>query len=234
MALTTFLIFASSISRAEIKTLNYDGFTIWLDCNKRAAVAFRYLAQRDVGNLKRSNKFKLDPSIPTRCQQKTGRTYRHKYDRGHMVPANHLDHSKTAILQSNFMTNILPQAAKMNRGAWLKTEEITECYRDIEEILVIGGAIWNGPVNKDILRTHGVKTPSAFWKVLIRGGINSERAIGWVIPNNQEATKKRLDEYIVPIKDIERLTGISVPAAEYTKESTPFRSWMIPKGCNRG
>ena len=39
------------------------------------------------------------------------------------------------------MTNILPQAANMNRGAWLLTEEITECYRDIDELLVIGGVI---------------------------------------------------------------------------------------------
>jgi len=31
--------------------------------------------------------------------------------------ANHLDYSKIAIRQSNFMTNILPQAANMNRGA---------------------------------------------------------------------------------------------------------------------
>ncbi|HIG39559.1 MAG TPA: hypothetical protein EYQ14_03340, partial [Gammaproteobacteria bacterium] len=40
-----------------------------------------------------------------------------RYDRGHLVPANHLDYSKKAIKQSNYMTNILPQAANMNRGA---------------------------------------------------------------------------------------------------------------------
>jgi DNA/RNA endonuclease G (NUC1) len=39
------------------------------------------------------------------------------------------------------MTNILPQAANMNRGTWLLTEEIIECYRDIDELLVIGGVI---------------------------------------------------------------------------------------------
>jgi endonuclease G len=44
------------------------------------------------------------------------------------------------------MTNILPQAANMNRGAWLQTEEIVECYRDIDELLIIGGVIWgNNP-----------------------------------------------------------------------------------------
>ena len=37
---------------------------------------------------------------------------------------------------------ILPQSANMNRGAWLLTEEIVECYRDIGELLVIGGVVW--------------------------------------------------------------------------------------------
>jgi len=34
------------------------------------------------------------------------------------------------------------QAANMNRGVWLLTEEITECYRDIDELLIVGGVIW--------------------------------------------------------------------------------------------
>jgi endonuclease G, mitochondrial len=29
----------------------------------------------------------------------------------------------------------------MNRGAWLRTEEIVECYRNMDELLIIGGVI---------------------------------------------------------------------------------------------
>jgi len=39
------------------------------------------------------------------------------------------------------MINILPQAASMNRGAWVLTEEKTECYRDIDELLIIGDVL---------------------------------------------------------------------------------------------
>ena len=51
----------------------------------------------------------------------------------------------------------------MNRGAWLLTEEITECYRDIDELLIMGGVLW-GDNPKDVFFTesHGVKTPDAF------------------------------------------------------------------------
>ncbi|TXK92768.1 DNA/RNA endonuclease G, partial [Methylococcaceae bacterium HT1] len=64
-------------------------------------------------------RFYLDPKVPKECQQYSAKTYKAKdqrYDRGHLVPANHLDYSKTAIKASNTMTNILPQAANMNRG----------------------------------------------------------------------------------------------------------------------
>ena len=30
----------------------------------------------------------------------------------------------------------------MNRGIWLLTKEIPECYRDIDELLIIGGVLW--------------------------------------------------------------------------------------------
>ena len=102
---------------------------------------FLYNAQHDTGNFKPLKSFHVDPNVSSSCQQLSAKTYKQKgqrYDRGHLVPANHLDYSKVTIRQSNFMTNILPQAANMNRGAWLLTEEITECYRDIDELLIIG------------------------------------------------------------------------------------------------
>jgi hypothetical protein len=86
--------------------------------------------------------------------------------------------SEIAIWQNNSMTNVLPQAANMNRGAWLQTEEIVECHRDIDELLVIGGVIWgNNPADDFFLESHGVRTPDAFLKVIIREG----RVIAWII-----------------------------------------------------
>jgi len=41
----------------DLMKLDYEGFTVWLDCQKRGAVKFRYNAQRDTGNFKRSSHF---------------------------------------------------------------------------------------------------------------------------------------------------------------------------------
>ena len=218
----------------QVMKLEYEGFTVWLDCSRRGAVKFEYIARKDTGNLKRKSSFKLDRNVPKHCQQKSGKTYRHpgvKYDRGHLVPANHLDHSKKAITQSNLMTNILPQAAKMNRGAWLLTEEIVECYRDIETLHVIGGVIWgNNQADDYFLSSHGVATPDAFWKVVI----GKDRVIAWIVPNGKEAKRKKLDWYLVSVAEIERVTGEVIPIPETLKSNVPARSWKLPRGCNKG
>ena len=227
----------SEISKVSdnILKLDYSGFTLWLDCTKRAPIKFQYVAQRDTGSFKRYDKFSLDPKVPKECQQYSSKAYGSKYDRGHQVPANHMDYSGLAIKQTNYMTNILPQAANMNRGAWLQTEKITECYRDIAELLVIGGVIWgNNDADDYFLQSHGVRTPDAFWKVIIRGTGQDEQAIAWIVPNSQDATAKRLDQYLVSVDDIEKVTGEKIPVADYAKHEKLNASWQLPIGCDEG
>jgi endonuclease G len=219
---------------SNITQLDYEGFTVWLDCARRGPVKFRYNAQHDGGNQARASRFTLDPNVPTECQQTSAAAYGQGYDRGHQVPANHLDASAVAIKQSNYMTNILPQVAQMNRGAWLLTEEIVECYRDIDELLVIGGVIWgNNPADDYFVQSHGVETPDAFWKVIVRGMGADQRVIAWIVPNASEATKKNLDRYLVSIEELERITGESIPVADYAKHDKPAASWLIPSGCDK-
>jgi endonuclease G len=223
---------------AEVLRLDYSGgFTVWLDCEKRGAVKFQYNAQRDSGNAQRSSSFYMDSKVPTRCQQTSTASYKREsgakptYDRGHLVPANHLDHSADAIRQTNTITNILPQVASMNRGAWKHTEEIVECYWDIDELLVIGGVLWGTDASNDyFVSSHGITTPDAFWKVVVRPG----RVMAWIIPNSEAAKYKVLDNYLVSVRKIEKLTGEKIPVEEFLKDEVPNSSWQIPIGCDKG
>jgi endonuclease G, mitochondrial len=228
------LLFSSSLSFAEEPLLlEYEGFSVWLDCEKRAPVKFEYIARRDGGNVKRKSRFYIDNTVPTECQQTSVKSYRKKgerYDRGHMVPANHFDHSPSAIKETNFITNILPQAANMNRGAWLRTEMITECQREIEDLTVIGGVVWGNNKKDDFFfETHGIETPSAFWKVII----TEDRAIAWLVPNSKSASWKRLDNYLVDIDTIEILTGETFPIDDSLRFTRQNESWALPEGCDK-
>ena len=225
---------SENTEKEQVKRIDYPGFTVWIDCSRRGAIKFRYNAQHDTGNEARLADFYKDTNVPEECQQTSTDSYGKKYDRGHLVPANHLDYSKDAIKASNYMTNILPQTATMNRGAWLLTEEIIECYRDIDELLVIGGVIWgNNPDDDYFIKSHGVATPDAFWKVVIRGKSGDERVLSWIIPNSNEATKKNLDKYLIAPDEIEKITGEKLPIPEYLRHEKPKESWLIPKGCKK-
>jgi endonuclease G, mitochondrial len=101
-------------------------------------------------------------------------------------------------------------------------------------LLVIGGVIWGDNPNDDyFVASHGVKTPDAFWKVVVRGTGQSKKAIAWIVPNTAEATRKNLDKYLVTVDEIERMTGEKIPVADYAKHDKPSESWLIPHGCNK-
>ena len=69
LLISIFLVSFLSSAAAEVLRLDYEGFTVWLDCDRRGAVKFRSNAQRDQGHLKRHQRFYFDPQAPKRCQQ---------------------------------------------------------------------------------------------------------------------------------------------------------------------
>jgi hypothetical protein len=48
--------------------VDYEGFTVWLNCQEHAVAKFSYNAQRDSGSFPRSSTFCLDPAVPYACQ----------------------------------------------------------------------------------------------------------------------------------------------------------------------
>lgn len=153
------------------------------------------------------------------------------YDRGHLVPANHLDHSRLAINQSNYMANIVPQPSSMNRGAWLETERLVECYRDIEPLRVVGGVLWGEDSRNDhFVASHGIATPEALWKLVI----GERRAIAWVIPNSTEARAAKINDYLFSIDERERVAGIPIAVSLLIDTEVATAPWPIPVGCDSG
>jgi len=226
----------ASATDDHIYRIDHTGFTIWLDCSEHGAIRFRYNAQHDTGSFPRSDDYQFDPDVPPECQPFNTDTYHTdppapRYDRGHLVPVNHLDYSEESMRESFYMTNILPMTVALNRSAWLATEEIIECYRDLDELLVLGGVVWGrNDANDYFLASHGIKTPDRFWKVVIRG---DGTTIAWLIPNNTFATRERLDRFLIsPIK-LEGILRQRIPEIpDAWRRTRPRTSWPKPVGCN--
>ena len=225
--------------------LEYSFGKLWVDGNAKGVSRFEYVARRDCGRLDRHGSFKIDRTRKA-IQQKTGRAYPKychaprrggkpwsltglsmseikdqctsvsSYDRGHLIPANHFDHDKKTITETNYMINILPQVDKMNRGAWLETEMVVECLRDVEVLTVIGGVVYppsteisKGTSPAEFFRnSHGVVTPTHFWKVVAANpdGLfkQDHGLIAYWMPNSIEAVAKNIDQYVVSITELEQ------------------------------
>ena len=216
------LIGYTSTLYAEERKVVYEGYTLWLDCERRSAIRFEYTIGKDTGDEERG-KYKLDDSLGD-CKQLSKLSYwkesNETYQNGHLVAFNHLDYSPESAADANYMANILPQHKALNQEAWKVTEEITECFREFGTLRVVGGAIWDDDTR--MLEVHRVDIPDYFWKVIQRGG----DAIGWIIPNDNIATADALDSFIVSLNDIEDQTGVRF-SETYDGSARPDRSWDV-------
>ena len=239
------LLFATFASHAELIRKEYNGFTVWVDCDRGGAQVAYYRATVDTANHGRSSGFKFDTSVPPECQPRSIETYRNNtvpantgyYDIGHLVPANHLDYSKQSVADSFYVTNTLPQQSSFNRyGAWAYTEKLTECYRDMGNLDVWAGVLWGNNSSDDFfLNTHGIATPDYWWKVVI--WMETGEYVAWIMPNNKASKAGKINSYLVSIEELAN-AGAYLPNFEYVIPPQmisvrPSSSWPVKQAGNQ-
>lgn len=223
--------------------LDYGRFVLLFDCAERTALRYRYSLGPDRGRLRRPAAFRLDPALPEGCaQQRSAASYASVhpgYDRGHLVTSNHMDDDARALESANYMTNIVPQASRLNQGIWVRAENIAECYRDLAPLDVIGGVVYGtgagAGADDYFLASHGIRTPEYFWKAVITsdpaGG--ALRAIAWFVPNRADAGP--LDRYLVSLRTLQELVGpsaLDLRLPPDVLDQTPDATWPQPPGCD--
>lgn len=235
---TVILASLSTLSYADnIETLEYPNWQIEYNCDKKGYQYFHYVTVPDSGNIGRVSKFTREDRLPEGCGQKS--TYSYKlpkgspitYDRGHGVHQNIWDHNQDLMILSNKMANIVPQASQLNRrGVWRKTEELTECYRDIGTVEVWGGVIWGDDSSNDhFIVSHGVVTPDFLWKVIKfpNGEVNA-----WLMPNDNTPTAVKMDTYLVSPAKIENAIGKKFDIDRKQRSQLDSYSMPRPRGCS--
>ncbi|MCF1489428.1 DNA/RNA non-specific endonuclease [Pseudomonas mosselii] len=223
--------------------LDHGRFRLWYDCQRGEPHRFAFTLWKDQGHLQRIDNFRIDRSLPEGCRgQFSAKAYSTPkgYHRGHLAANNHFDDDRVAMDASNLMSNIVPQLASHNSRTWYQTELLTECYRDLHPVTVIGGVVFGhaGAAldNDAFVTSHGIATPEVFWKVLLTEDDQGKpQVIAWWIPH-QAGLGTDLDPYLRSVREIEALLGpgeapIEVPEA--LKDQRPVQTWPIPAGCDR-
>lgn len=132
------------------------------------------------------------------------------YDRGHMVPAGDFKCCQDLMNETFYMSNICPQVPDFNRGIWENIESRIRGWavRDEELFVVTGPVLTKGM--KTIGRYNNVAVPESFYKIVLyyeASNPKKARAIAFLLPN-EALFGKRMNSYVVPIDEVERVTGL--------------------------
>lgn len=156
------------------------------------------------GDYPRDNAYYEDESVP--LPRAANEDYHESgWSRGHMCPAGDNKWNAEAMRESNFLTNICPQHASLNSGLWNVIErDCRKWAKKYGEVYIVCGPVL---LNKEheTIGNNKVVVPEAFFKVILR--LNPEpAAIGFIVRNNEG--KKKKDQFINTVDDVERITGI--------------------------
>jgi endonuclease G, mitochondrial len=105
-----------------------------------------------------------------------------------------------------YMSNISPQAPDVNRGIWKELEEQVRAWAVRDK----GLYVITGPVLRAGLPTIGRKNqvaiPAYYYKIILYCNNPQIRMIGFLLKN--EGSERSLKQFVVPVDEIERQTGI--------------------------
>lgn len=189
--------------------IRHEGYTLRFRDQYKVAdwVAYPLLPEEIRGTTDREgSSFKPDPTVPTGSALPSDYT-RSGYDRGHLAPAGDFKFSRRMMSETFYMSNMTPQAPEFNRGIWKELEELVRRWALRDD----GLYVVTGPVLKPGLPTIGkvneVSVPQQFYKVILYCNKPEIRMIGFLL--NNEGSDESLDQFVVPVSQIERATGIT-------------------------
>ena len=127
------------------------------------------------------------------------------YDRGHQAPLASLKCLNWQ--EANYLSNITPQKAELNRGLWKTLEDYErELAKKRGEIFVITGPVYEEKMPKLPGADERHRVPSGYWKILY---IKSGLMLPYYFAQNARGDLNWEVTYQVNLVEIERRSGLS-------------------------
>jgi endonuclease G, mitochondrial len=129
-----------------------------------------------------------------------------KIDRGHQAPLANFSGSRDWA-ETNYLSNITPQRADLNQGAWVKLENIERKIATLtNELYVMTGPLYERSMQA-MPNAPSHQVPSGYWKILaIRKGSGLE--VMAFIMDQDTPRNARVIDFLASVDDVERRTGL--------------------------
>lgn len=197
------------------------------------------------GRTSRTDDFRTDPMIKTGSSEELDYFIKSKtpegdftfdgfgYDRGHLAPSADFRWDEEALSESYFYSNMTPQHPDFNRLAWAEVEQYVRDYviKNEVDLYVVTGPVLHPGLPKQERSKNSISIPEKHFKVVM--DLDNQRGVAFLM-DNSKATKP-VENYMVPIDEIERLTGYDFfPALDHQQEksiesATDYRDWLPEK-----
>ena len=161
-------------------------------------------------------RFKEDEDLPGFLRA-TNADYRGSgYDRGHLCPAGDCNGSREAMQSSFLLSNVSPQVASLNRGAWREIEiQVRELARAGKTVHVYTLPLFlasevegKREVRYPVIGENNISVPTHFAKVAITEG--EDPPLAYILPN-KKIESGNLDQSRTTIEKVERAAGMVFP-----------------------
>ena len=197
--------FVSSTTPAQAQELCSDAFGVEYSPLTRTPLwAGEHLSAQSVESaraLPRRDRFEADSRLARNQRAELGDYVHSGFDRGHLAPSGDMP-TLAAQAQSFRLSNVAPQAASLNRGAW---EEIEAATRDLAvrngEVFVITGVVFARAARAFI--NNRVRVPDQIFKAVYDP--QSGEAGVYIAAN---APRSRLR--VISLSQLQRLIGVDM------------------------
>ncbi|EFC46260.1 predicted protein, partial [Naegleria gruberi] len=172
----------------------------------------------------RSNsQFHSSPYLPEPFNAQNSDYSGEGYDRGHLCPCGDFYYSmgQKALDETFYLShNVVPQDPNNNRFYWLRLEMFTRgMAKQFDNVHVLAGPLFvpeeSGKkkfVRYEVIGDNNVAVPTHLYRILV-GEKKSENKFfiqAFMIPNKPIPKSKPITDFIVPVSDIEKLSGMQL------------------------